>query len=449
MPPKVSRRSSSYGSMPVPAKFERGPSVDFDEDTNAILLAAQTRKLGRRGSGESAADAYKQIEEPGAEKSRVSEVDLEPPETRTITFHGQPVRYVLDCTGQHVLHWYDRLWVPSKAETVGPGTCNLYKFPTLTLHDEGERSSKVEETEKVDGVRLEILSHFLLVLDEADVFNETDGVGAYPIHGLLVCNTKPSVDIALQLIRHHPALLLRVHEPPGVFEGENCFHIVIVNRHESLFIELLRIAVKHFSTEQLDGLLNGCAKGVFFEALPMCHYGGTAVSYAAVFGMQRAILELLAHPALRDIVDLNDTSKACAITGFLPIHAVTANGLGAEPSPSPFTLTLHPHPSPSPFTLTLHSHPSLSPFTLTLHPYSSPSTSTFTLTLAALTHHPHPSPSPLNLSPHPPSSPLTSYLSLLTSHPHLSPSPLTSYLSPSPLTHPPTTTQSSKLSPQR
>ena len=71
-----------------------------------------------------------------------------------------------------------------------------------------------------------------------------------------------------------------------------------------------------------------------------------------------------------------------------------------SPSPSPFTLALHPRPSPSPFTL-IPSHPS--PFTLypltpfTLHPH--------TLTL---TSHLSPSPSP----------PLTSHLS-----PSPSPSP--------------------------
>ena len=36
---------------------------------------------------------------------------------------------------------------------------------------------------------------------------------------------------------------------------------------------------------------------------------------------------MLNKPELDDIIDLNDSSNACTITGFLPVHAAAANGL--------------------------------------------------------------------------------------------------------------------------
>ena len=55
--------------------------------------------------------------------------------------------------------------------------------------------------------------------------------------------------------------------------------------------------------------------------------GGTCVGYAVCFGLQDALLHMLNKPELEGIIDLNDSSNACTITGFLPVHAAAANGL--------------------------------------------------------------------------------------------------------------------------
>ena len=67
------------------------------------------------------------------------------------------------------------------------------------------------------------------------------------------------------------------------------------------------------------------AQGVFFHDMPMRFYGGTLLSYACCFDLRRAILELV----MTGLVSLNSREDACVISGFLPIHAVTANSLEA------------------------------------------------------------------------------------------------------------------------
>jgi hypothetical protein len=59
--------------------------------------------------------------------------------------------------------------------------------------------------------------------------------------------------------------------------------------------------------------------------MPMRFYGGTALAYACCFELRGAVLAMLATK----VVSLNERRDACEITGFLPLHAVTANGLKA------------------------------------------------------------------------------------------------------------------------
>ena len=51
----------------------------------------------------------------------------------------------------------------------------------------------------------------------------------------------------------------------------------------------------------------------------------TPLSYACCFGMQQAVRAMLA--TRNGIVSLNNVDHACRRTGFLPLHAVTANRL--------------------------------------------------------------------------------------------------------------------------
>ena len=59
--------------------------------------------------------------------------------------------------------------------------------------------------------------------------------------------------------------------------------------------------------------------------MPMRMYGGTALSYACCFDLRMAVEALLETR----LITLNDRSDACAVSGFLPIHAVTASSLEA------------------------------------------------------------------------------------------------------------------------
>ena len=74
---------------------------------------------------------------------------------------------------------------------------------------------------------------------------------------------------------------------------------------------------------QASALFKSQAHGVFFTDMPMRMYGGTPLSYACCFDLRKAILAYLQT----ELVSLNDRSDACVISGYLPIHAVTASSL--------------------------------------------------------------------------------------------------------------------------
>ena len=74
---------------------------------------------------------------------------------------------------------------------------------------------------------------------------------------------------------------------------------------------------------QAKTLFKSQAAGVFFDEMPMRFYGGTPLAYACCFDLRESAEKMLRT----GFVSLNDRSDACCITGFLPVHAVCANGL--------------------------------------------------------------------------------------------------------------------------
>ena len=243
----------------------------------------------------------------------------------SVIIEGQRIRVLLHYSGQHIIEWLDSLPLPAPyaGEALPPGHCNLYQYPISMLAGSGREA-------ELEGERLFALDRLLQALasdQTSPLHSRTDNAGAYPLHGLLVGNRQASLTISLQLIRARPQMLLAAHEAPGPFQGENSLHIVIVNGHEALLIELMRIACRSLSRDELRRIFTARAEGPFFEDLPMRHYGSTPVGYAAVFGMKSALQLMLMLPELNGIVDLNSPEVGCPITGFLPIHAVTANGL--------------------------------------------------------------------------------------------------------------------------
>ena len=126
----------------------------------------------------------------------------------------------------------------------------------------------------------------------------------------------------MMLYEAAPSFLTRVHSHTGgPFGGESALHIAIVNRHEDLLIQMIDMAVAKLDPNEVRRLLRSNAEGVFFEGNPMRTYGGSVLSYACAFGMERAVLRLLETGH----VDVNDRDSACKITGFLPIHTTIAS----------------------------------------------------------------------------------------------------------------------------
>ena len=172
------------------------------------------------------------------------------------------------------------------------------------------------------------------------------------------------------------------------FCGEGTLHVAAVNRREDLLCAMLE-AANALDEDEIEALYFRQAVGPFFQRLPMRHYGGTPLAYLACFGMKRALQMVLgadgrgakitnsklARPSVLSRVateeevtkmpsspsltptppppeargSLGTTSlgttvknlarlqrwrrraqrgaEACEMTGFLPLHAVTANGL--------------------------------------------------------------------------------------------------------------------------
>ena len=158
------------------------------------------------------------------------------------------------------------------------------------------------------------------------MFDAPDKVGAYPIHALLVGNTEESLSAVWQLMEANPTLLEQTHATSSfglqLFNGESSLHVAAVNKREELLLKMIDLGESALSSERFATLLHHEAVGVFFKDPPMNWYGGTALSYAACFGLKRTVTRLLAtkHVALDE--------GACSSTGYYPIHAVVANRRG-------------------------------------------------------------------------------------------------------------------------
>jgi len=195
------------------------------------------------------------------------------------------------------------------------GSSSLMCYPTVcTLLDpQGVPASQA-------GAR--VLRQMIICLAlETDAFDKCDGVGANPIHALLVCNTPESLALSMELYRLCPRLLTQLHAPTGPFSGESCLHVTAVNRREGLLVELVELAVEHLKPNEVRTLLCTQTRGCFFEDAPMRFYGSTVLSYCCVFDLRLAVQALLQTGH----VDLNRREDSCRLSGFLPIHAVIAS----------------------------------------------------------------------------------------------------------------------------
>ena len=230
------------------------------------------------------------------------------------------VELTLDVSGQHTLSWS----VPfaskdTPAEQVPAGSCNLYLFPALA-----SGTSEPLSAPQLHALR----ALFVAMLSEpSPLWQEPDMVGAYPIHALGVANTAEALALLEAVYEENPRLLMQVHTKHRagfpLFTGESGLHVLAVNNREDMLCRMIELCVSKLTNDEVCTLFRSQAAGVFFNEMPMRFYGGTPLAYACVRGHCKAVKAYLDT----GIVSLNDRSDACGITGFLPIHAVAANGV--------------------------------------------------------------------------------------------------------------------------
>ena len=298
------------------------------------------------------------------------------------------VTVVCDTSTQTSISWSRQLVLPGSAAALNPGSCNLYFYPQVQF-DSLSRPSTLG-AEQVDILHALILA---LALDEGSVVELSpaddpsispaaapltpaattpsprksvgidtelsdapfltlrDASGANATLGLLVANTPAAVALFVAICKRRPKTLTTAHSP-GPFFGENAMHVLVANRREEAVLELLPIAIAALSHEELVSLLYTQATGAFFTEPPMLFFGGTPIGYAVAFSMTRTLTAMIhavkgRRETLGGLIDFDDPRRACALTGFLPIHVAIANGLihmyALIPPPGPPPTPIPPH----------------------------------------------------------------------------------------------------------
>jgi hypothetical protein len=147
----------------------------------------------------------------------------------------------LDVTTQHTFSWEStlmpepkpgRVTLPQPADELPKGSCNLYLFPNVTLADTGRNV-------RLSGAQLQLLSELIVALardKDCTMWDQTDEVGAYMIHALVVGNTFESLSLSERVLEAAPHLLQQVHmnHRSGIplFTGESVLHIAAVNQQQ-------------------------------------------------------------------------------------------------------------------------------------------------------------------------------------------------------------------------
>ena len=191
-------------------------------------------------------------------------------------------------------------------------------------------------------------------------FATADAHGAYLVHSLVAADTDEAIDLAERLFEANPDLLAQVCarrvlgvrrgvRGRGVREeeqeqeqekgrgdlyaageaseeawlgGQSLLHLACALHRPGFACRVIDLAEAQLERRDFEALLRSQASGPFFEAAPMVHHGGTALAYACAFGLKSVVIRLLAT----GLVSLGSARDACALTGFLPLHAAVAAG---------------------------------------------------------------------------------------------------------------------------
>ena len=92
-----------------------------------------------------------------------------------------------------------------------------------------------------------------------------------------MANNLESLALVTELYEQLPSLMTRVHahdrSGTPLFLGESALHIFAVNRRESAFVEMVRLAMASLSLPQAKALFGSLASGLFFAQKPMLFFG--------------------------------------------------------------------------------------------------------------------------------------------------------------------------------
>ena len=195
--------------------------------------------------------------------------------------------------GQHMLCWpsVDFCW-SSRTETarLEAGSCNLYQYPAVV--PEGLTD---DDAVPLRGKQLRLLDRLIIALNtpHSGFMELTDSAGAPPYVGLLVANTDAAVSLCVRIFEARPELMPVPHAVGSIFEGENALHVLAVNRREKQMIYLLELASESLDRPACELLVNGHARGGFFNDPPMDLYGTTIFAYAVAFSLHRAVAAMI------------------------------------------------------------------------------------------------------------------------------------------------------------
>ena len=140
---------------------------------------------------------------------------------------------------------------------------------------------------------------------------ETGGEGATPLHQCLLRGSPESLLAARAILRRYPGALLDTYTG-GIFGGENCLHMAVVEGLEKSPIDggnnifaTFDETAKRLPEGALAKLMTDdtSAAGRFFSPGQMCYYGGLPLAFAASVGTPWHLSWLLERGAVIDAQD--------------------------------------------------------------------------------------------------------------------------------------------------
>ena len=294
-----------------------------------------------------------------------------------------------DVEGVHVIRWEDpitaslsrlpewlttwkavrddeQLQATGQAKLCGSGSCTLVIFPMITFQKTGEtRVPTPSELCVLVAIILDLTcmrlpSHAAGLVHDTErnpgcaskpeldieyVMNVPDITGARVIHSLQLASAAAAgghsaLQLVYTILTFHPSLMTANHLAGGpiqAFKGENCMHIAAVNKQERVLCAMINLAKGQLTKSERVAVFTSKCEGPFFLTHPQCFYGGTVLGFAATHGLKKAVVLLAGMQQYTGGLNADTPDgghslaeyareHSCALSGFLPLHAVVACG---------------------------------------------------------------------------------------------------------------------------